>query len=152
MVVRVKPGKVEGNIYAPASKSSMQRACAAALLRKGTTVIKNPGKSNDDIAALDTIKKLGANFTFEEQGDLVIFSQGVNPINNEMNCGESGLGIRMFTPIAALSKEAITIQGTGSLLTRPMNFFDTIFPELQVSIQSNAGKLPLHIHGPLSTG
>jgi len=149
MVVRVKPGKVEGNIYAPASKSSMQRACAAALLRKGTTVIKNPGKSNDDIAALDTIKKLGANFTFEEQGDLVIFSQGVNPINNEMNCGESGLGIRMFTPIAALSKEAITIQGTGSLLTRPMNFFDTIFPELQVSIQSNAGKLPLHIHGPL---
>ncbi|MGC8073692.1 hypothetical protein ACP3W1_24335, partial [Salmonella enterica] len=89
-------------IYAPASKSSMQRACAAALLRKGTTVIKNPGKSNDDIAALDTIKKLGANFTFEEQGDLVVFSEGVNPINNEMNCGESGLGIRMFTPIAAL--------------------------------------------------
>ncbi|MFX6201831.1 hypothetical protein ABTF50_20745, partial [Acinetobacter baumannii] len=74
MVVRVKPGKVVGNIYAPASKSSMQRACAAALLRKGTTVIKNPGKSNDDIAALDTIKKLGANFTFEEQGDLVVFS------------------------------------------------------------------------------
>lgn len=149
MIVRIKPGKVAGNIYAPASKSSMQRACAAALLRKGTTVIKNPGISNDDKAALDVIQKLGATFAFEEQGELVIVSQGVNPVNSEMNCGESGLGIRMFTPIAALSEQAITIQGTGSLLTRPMDFFDAIFPQLQVSIQSNAGKLPLHIQGPL---
>lgn len=149
MIVRVKPGKIVGNIYAPASKSSMQRACAAALLRAGTTIIKNPGISNDDRAALDVIQKLGATFTLGEQGELVIFSQGVHPVNNEMNCGESGLGIRMFTPIAALSEQPITIQGTGSLLSRPMDFFDTIFPQLQVSIQSNAGKLPLHIQGPL---
>lgn len=149
MIVRVKPGKVSGNIYAPASKSSMQRACAAALLRTGTTVIKNPGISNDDKAALDVIQKLGATYTFDEQNELVIFSTGVNPVGEEMNCGESGLGIRMFTPIAALSKQAITIHGTGSLLTRPMDFFDDIFPQLGVSIQSNAGKLPLHIQGPL---
>ncbi|MFX8817314.1 hypothetical protein ABTM85_21200, partial [Acinetobacter baumannii] len=76
---------------------------------------------NDDKAALDVIQKLGATFAFEEQGELVIVSQGVNPVNSEMNCGESGLGIRMFTPIAALSEQAITIQGTGSLLTRPMD-------------------------------
>jgi 3-phosphoshikimate 1-carboxyvinyltransferase len=149
MIVRVKPGKVSGNIYAPASKSSMQRACAAALLRTGTTIIKNPGISNDDKAALDVIQKLGATCTFDEQNELVIFSTGVNPVGEEMNCGESGLGIRMFTPIAALSKQAITIQGTGSLLTRPMDFFDDIFPQLGVSIQSNAGKLPLYIQGPL---
>ena len=34
-----------------------------------------------------------------------------NPIANEINCGESGLSIRMFTPIVALSDKEITING-----------------------------------------
>ena len=62
-----------------------------------------------------------------------------------MNCGESGLGIRMFTPLAALSAQPITINGTGSLLTRPMDFFDDIFPLLGIEIKSKGGKLPLEI-------
>jgi 3-phosphoshikimate 1-carboxyvinyltransferase len=66
-----------------------------------------------------------------------------------MNCGESGLGIRMFTPIAALSDQTITIEGKGSLLKRPMHFFDTIFPNLGIQIQSKAGFLPIQIKGPL---
>ena len=66
-----------------------------------------------------------------------------------MNCGESGLGIRMFTPIAALSDQAITIEGKGSLLKRPMHFFDTIFPNLGIEIQSQSGYLPIKIKGPL---
>ncbi len=45
------------------------------------------------------------------------------PFYDEINCGESGLGIRMFTPIAALSSLPITIEGHGSLTTRPMDFF-----------------------------
>jgi 3-phosphoshikimate 1-carboxyvinyltransferase len=84
-----------------------------------------------------------------DDGSITIHSQGVDPEDNEINCGESGLGIRMFTPIAALSNKAITIKGTGSLLTRPMNFFDDIFPKLGITIQSQHGKLPLQIQGPL---
>jgi 3-phosphoshikimate 1-carboxyvinyltransferase len=60
MKARVFPSTITGNIVAPASKSSMQRACAAALIRKGETVIKNPGVSNDDMAAIEVIQKLGA--------------------------------------------------------------------------------------------
>lgn len=127
----------------------MQRACAGALLRTGETRIINPGKSNDDLAALDVIQKLGAQIQFEENGDLLIRSNGIRPVNKEINCGESGLGIRMFTPIVALSAETLTITGTGSLLTRPMHFFDEILPQLGVSIQSNDGKIPLQIQGPL---
>lgn len=127
----------------------MQRACAAALLKKGSTRIINPGKSNDDLAALDVIQKLGATIQYEDNGDLVIQSEGIRPTSKAINCGESGLGIRMFTPIVALSDEALTINGSGSLVTRPMHFFDEILPQLGVSIQSNEGKLPLHIKGPL---
>lgn len=149
MIVKVEPGKLSGTINAPTSKSSMQRACAAALLNQGITTIHNPGRSNDDLAALDVIQKLGALIKEDNAAKIVIESKGVQPASPEMNCGESGLGIRMFTPVAALSANEILINGTGSLLTRPMNFFDEIFPQLGISIQSNAGKLPVKIKGPL---
>ena len=73
----------------------------------------------------------------------------MQPVAGEMNCGESGLGIRMFAPIAALSSREITITGSGSLLSRPMDFFDDIFPQLGIKITSSGGKLPIKIQGPL---
>ena len=144
MNVTIHPSTVKGVITAPASKSSMQRACAAALLRRGVTVLHNPGHSHDDLAALDTIVKLGAHVAGP-----VITSRGVQPVSGEINCGESGLGVRMFTPIAALSSAPLVINGRGSLLTRPLNFFDEIFPLLGIRISSRNGFLPLHIQGPL---
>lgn len=148
MKVTIQPSGLSGNIQAAASKSSMQRACAAALVAKGESTIYNPGHSNDDKAALDIIKRLGAEVS--EQGDtLVITSNGVKPVAPEINCGESGLSIRMFTPLVALSKEKVTITGEGSLVTRPMNFFDEILPQLAVNINSNEGKLPMAVQGPL---
>jgi 3-phosphoshikimate 1-carboxyvinyltransferase len=149
MIAGIQPSRVTGNIVAAASKSSMQRACAAALLAKGQTTLINPGNSNDDLAALDVIQKLGATISKLENGNLLITSNGVQPISNEINCGESGLGIRMFTPIASLSSYPLTLNGTGSLLTRPMDFFDSILPKLSVQTKSNNGKLPLNIQGPL---
>jgi 3-phosphoshikimate 1-carboxyvinyltransferase len=148
MIVTIHPSSVTGTILSPRSKSSMQRACAAALLRKGITEIQNPGNSNDDLAALDVIQKLGA--VSQKRGNIIrIQSQGVQPVSSQVHCGESGLGIRMFTPIAALSSMALEITGTGSLITRPMHFFDEIFPQLGIQIKSNDGKLPLLVQGPL---
>ena len=154
MIVTIKPSAISGNIIAPASKSSMQRACALALLADGETNLLNPGKSNDDLAALDIIQKLGAEILQKENGSLLIKSSIGPPSGGgggirALNCGESGLGIRMFTPIAALSPEEITITGTGSLLNRPMHFFDEIFLQLGISIESNKGHLPIKIKGPL---
>ena len=148
MIAILRPSKLSGMIQAPASKSSMQRALAAALLKKGTSIIKNPGHSNDDKAAMEIIKNLGAELIINNE-ELIIKSNGVNPIASTVNCGESGLSIRMFTPIVALSDTEITVNGEGSLLKRPMNFFDTFFPQLGVAIKSNNGKLPLKIKGPL---
>ena len=134
---------------APASKSSMQRACAAALLHVGETVVRHPGHSNDDKAALGVIKDLGAEVVVESDS-LRVKSSGVKAGKGlEVNCGESGLGLRMFAPIMGLSGETIKVRGEGSLVTRPMDFFDEVFPELGIRVVSNGGKLPLEIQGPL---
>ena len=150
MVVTINPSQIVGKVQAPASKSSMQRACAAALLSKGTTRIINPGSSNDDLAALDVISKLGAQIVSRSNEEITINSNGVAPVSPAINCGESGLGIRMFTPLAALSDQPLTINGTASLVKRPMHFFDEIFPKLSIGISSNRGHLPINIKGPLT--
>jgi 3-phosphoshikimate 1-carboxyvinyltransferase len=156
MVAIVHPSKLSGSQIAPASKSSMQRACAAALIHIGKTIIHNPGHSNDDLAALDVIQKLGAIVVSQKPASgnlqpspIEVNSNGVKPIGPSMNCGESGLGIRMFTPIAALSHALISIEGKGSLVKRPMHFFDEILPLVGVKVQSQKGFLPIQIQGPL---
>ncbi|MFL5811706.1 MAG: 3-phosphoshikimate 1-carboxyvinyltransferase [Flavisolibacter sp.] len=144
----VQPSKISGTITAPASKSAMQRACAASLIKGGKTVLHNPGISADDKAALDIVRQLGAEI--EHTNDAIIIkSNGVMPISNQINCGESGLSVRMFTPVAALSNQEITINGTGSLVKRPLAFFNEILPQLGVRCTSNNGLLPLKVKGPL---
>ncbi|GAA0541710.1 3-phosphoshikimate 1-carboxyvinyltransferase [Chitinophaga japonensis] len=148
MKVILSPGEIRGTVTANPSKSAMQRAVAAALLSNGRTLIHNPGFSNDCLAALEVAENLGARIRRVGE-DIEITSNGVKPFYDTINCGESGLGIRMFTPIAALADLAITINGHGSLATRPMDFFEQVLPQLGVQCSTNQGKLPLHIKGPL---
>ncbi|MHA4809801.1 3-phosphoshikimate 1-carboxyvinyltransferase [Flavitalea flava] len=151
MLTTIQPSVIKGTILAPTSKSSMQRACAAALLTGGETIIHNPGNSNDDQAAIGVIRALGALVEVLEDGSLKVRSAYTSgsSIARVVNCGESGLGIRMFAPIIALSDQPVTVNGEGSLLTRPLDFFDEIFPQLGIQVASHNGRLPLLIQGPL---
>ena len=121
MQVTIQPSKIKGTITAPTSKSAMQRACAAALIKGGKTVLHNPGTSPDDTAALDIIQQLGAT-VLRVDDTIVIESKGVKPVADSIHCGESGLSVRMFTSVAALSDQQITVRGGGSLVKRPPVF------------------------------
>ncbi len=151
MKATIKPSKLKGVIQAPASKSSMQRACAAALIRKGKSIIYNPGRSEDDHAAIGIIQKLGAKVEMKE--DECLMESAGFPIEGledvEVNCGESGLSARMFIPIISLLNSKVKIMGQGSLMSRPIDFYDQLLPALGVTIKSNKGKLPLTVKGPL---
>jgi len=154
MNITITPSPVLGKIKAPPSKSSMQRACAAALITPGTTIIDNFGNSNDENAALDIIARLGAtvNRLTKElaiTSNDYIFRSPIPGKNVMLNVGESGLSMRMFAPIAGLFNFDIVFTGEGSILKRPMNFFDEILPLVNVEVHSNNGKLPVTLRGPL---
>ena len=154
MIARISPSQIGGSINAPSSKSSMQRACALALISGGTTIISNAGKSNDEQAALDIIRMLGASVDKVRSEIVVnssneIFKSSDKKKNIIVSCGESGLSLRMFVPIASLFNYDITFTGEGSILTRPIDFFDSVLPKVKVSVQSNDGKLPVTVRGPL---
>ncbi len=134
----------------------MQRACAAALLKKGQTQIINPGNSNDDLAAIEIIKAMGAIVIAQPEKNALRISGNGTPFDAmndsqkaRIHCSESGLSIRMFTPIAALAEMPVIITGEGSLAVRPMNFFEEVLPQLDVEVKSNEGKVPLQVCGPL---
>jgi 3-phosphoshikimate 1-carboxyvinyltransferase len=148
MIAEITPSFVYGDLIIPPSKSAMQRACALSLLNNGTTIINNPGKSNDDVVALDIIEKLGAKVKRNNDNISIISTGNIQP-PAFINCHESGLSLRMFTPIIAISENAVTITGAGSLLNRPVDLFSHFFNELGVDIKTENGLLPVNIKGPL---
>jgi len=154
VIATISPSVISGSIQAPPSKSCMQRACAAALINKGTTIIDNGGNSNDEQAAKNIVQKLGA--TVESVRKQVVITSNDYIFNSDypgkhsiISVGESGLSLRMFAPLAALFKQEITLTGEGSILTRPVDFFEKVFPQLGVEVHTNNGKIPLQLHGPL---
>ncbi|HEY1032707.1 MAG TPA: 3-phosphoshikimate 1-carboxyvinyltransferase [Flavipsychrobacter sp.] len=143
----ISPGKISGTLTPPASKSLMQRACAAALLHNGTTISHNPGISDDDKAALRIVQQLGASVDCAADNSIIIKSNGIRPVSNSIDCGESGLSARLFIPIASMHTGSITVNGHGSLLNRPFDVYADVLPQL--GVQVTGSKLPMMITGPV---
>lgn len=151
MEITVHPSCIKGKIQAPGSKSLTQRAIAAGLLTKGTTVILNSSLCNDSLAAINMASALGAHITREH--DSITIRTGLSPVSPvTLHCGESGLALRMFAPIAALLSDHVTLTGEGSLLRRPVNMIVEALSQLGVKIQTNGGFLPMTLTGRLRGG
>jgi 3-phosphoshikimate 1-carboxyvinyltransferase len=146
----VEPSFVRGEIKAPPSKSMTQRAIAAALLADGQSLLLNPSYCDDSLAAMSIAVSLGARV--EPQVDKMKITGSGELKEKKLNCGESGLAIRLFSPIAALFDEEITMTGAGSLKKRPMQMIEDALNQLGVKCSSTDGFLPLTIKGPLKGG
>lgn len=146
----VSPSTLKGYIKVPSSKSMTQRAVAAALLSVGQSIIHNPSYCNDSLSALNIAEGLGA--IIDRQTDKVIIEGGGKFKKTILDCGESGLAIRMFSPIAALNPVEITMVGIGSLTKRPMNMIEEALIQLGAVCKTNNNLLPIVIHGPLKGG
>lgn len=150
MKVKVYPSHTGGLIDAPPSKSSMQRAVAAALLARGMTTIENPSYADDSLSALKMAECLGARVSKDPHR--VTIMGGFSPVSTTLNPGESGLGVRMFSPIAALHDREIILSGKGSLMSRPMDIIANSLNELGATVTTTGGLLPVRVKGPLTGG
>ncbi len=148
MHVTINPGRVNGTVSVPPSKSMTQRAYAMALLHHGTTTIYNPGRSEDELAAFEVIKQLGAQ-AIEKDNGVIITSQGIKPISHLINCGESGLAARLLIPLLATAHESFELTGRGTLLGRPMEGVEQALAAMGVECPGFNGFLPLKIMGPI---
>jgi len=143
--------KVFGSIKAPPSKSMAQRAIAAALLASGTSRIFLGALSEDIEASIRIVKILGAKVSPEEGGYISI-TGGLSPISEEIDCGEAGLSMRMFSSVAALSSKKLKLVGHGSLETRPMKAVEEFLVGLGAAVSLNGDLPPITIQGPIRPG
>ena len=147
----VSAGCVKGIIAPPSSKSYAQRAIALALLSQGKSILRNIEFCKDTRSALSCIEALGAKVEILDQSTIAI-EGGLRPLSNTLHVGESGLATRLFTPIASLWHEAITIQGEGTLLHRPMIMMIEPLRALGVEVRDGGGYLPIEVKGPIHGG
>ena len=146
----LEPSAIKGTLKAPASKSMTQRVIAAALLADGQSIIHNPSYCDDSLAAMSIAVGLGARVE-PQVNELKINGSAVLK-EPKLNCGESGLAIRMFSPIAALYPAEIKMVGANSLKKRPMFMIEEALNQLGVKCTSSGGFIPLTIEGPIVGG
>lgn len=148
--MKIEPQKINKTIKAPASKSVMQRVIACAVLSEEKTIINNYSLCEDCKAALKIAEDLGAEITIKNKQ--IIINPGKNQIKNNINCGESGLGVRMFTPLVSLFGKEFTITGKGSLTKRPISGIEEALKQAGVECKTNKGYIPIEISGKMSGG
>ncbi|MHC1702379.1 MAG: 3-phosphoshikimate 1-carboxyvinyltransferase [Tenuifilaceae bacterium] len=146
----IKPSTVSGSIVAPPSKSVAQRAIAIASMAIGKSEIISAGNSDDVIAATSVCRALGAKI--EKKDDSLFINGGLSLPKTPLNCGESGLSVRMFSAIVSTLDGEVTLTGHGTLLNRPMSIVENSLKSLCEKCQTNNGKLPIIVRGPLKGG
>ena len=146
----IKPAKIEGTIPAPSSKSDMQRAVVAAYLTGNRSEITNPSFCDDGKAALGIVEALGV--TVDRSSEHLLLAPGDPGQNPVLDCGESGLCLRMFSAIAALRDDEVTLIGHGGLPSRPISMIEEPLRNLGVECHTQNGFLPVKLKGPLQSG
>lgn len=139
------------HIQAPASKSVAQRMLFAAALGQKSVELNHLGYCDDVKHIQSVVEQLGAEVI--KNGDNIIIHPNKKSPKSELNCGESGLGIRLTTSIASTFSEEFKIFAEGSLLNRPLTQFADFLPKMGVDINFSKGnKPPLTVKGPLKAG
>jgi 3-phosphoshikimate 1-carboxyvinyltransferase len=114
--VRINPGKLQGEIAIPTSKSHTIRALLFALMAKGKSRIHHPLPSPDTFAMLDAIRYLGAKVDMEGEALIIEGVAGkIKPAEDIIQCGNSGQVLRFIGALAALSPSYTVLTGDMSI-------------------------------------
>lgn len=151
MKVLIQPKPLKGTVFVPPSKSQAHRAIIAASLSKGKSVISNIEYSEDIVATIGAMEKIGAKF-IRNTAHLIV--SGVSKVSisddNFIECNESGSTLRFVLPILSLSKEKVVFTGKRSLFQRPMNIYEDMFRRLNLAFIRNDDSII--INGSLTSG
>lgn len=151
MKVKIYPSKVFGEVKLPPSKSMAHRAIICASLASRKSYIRNIDYSDDIVATIEGMRKLGANIIEREN---ILEIEGVKNFSEikegVINCNESGSTLRFFIPIFSLTNKKIEFRGKNRLLKRPQHIYEKIFKKQGLYYYQDEDKI--EIEGKLKAG
>ena len=156
--IQVSPQKtISGELAVPGDKSISHRAAILAGLSDGSCRVENFLSSEDCVNTLRAMVQLGVRYevlkgTEEQPEDLLIHGCGneLKAPDQELDCGNSGTGMRLLAGVLASQKFDSVLVGDESLSGRPMGRVMIPLGEMGAQIDARGEKegcAPLHISG-----
>ena len=151
----IKADKLIGEVIPPPSKSILHRYIIASSLAKGISKIENISYSDDIIATIEAMEKLGAKIEKKDNYLLIDGSKTFDKkyLNNnaEIDCNESGSTLRFLFPLSIVKKNKISFKGKGKLFKRPLNPYFENFDKYKIKY-SYINENEILLDGELKSG
>lgn len=143
-----KAEKLNGEITIPSDKSISHRSSMFAALTGGVVEVKNYSQGADCTSTLNIIKELGCDVEIIGEKHVKIDSKNAfkKDVYN-LDCGNSGTSMRLFSGIVASRDIESTLFGDQSLSKRPMKRVILPLELMGAKIKHNDFKAPLVIKG-----
>ena len=151
----IKANRLTGEVTPPPSKSILHRYIIASSLAKGISKIENISYSDDIIATIEAMKKLGAKIEKKDNYLLIdgskTFDKKYLSNNAEIDCNESGSTLRFLFPLSIVKKNKISFKGKGKLFKRPLNPYFENFDKYKIKY-SYINENEILLDGELKSG
>ena len=151
----IKADKLVGEVSPPPSKSILHRYIIASSLAKGISKIENISYSDDIIATIEAMEKLGAKIEKKDNYLLIdgskTFDKKYLSNNAEIDCNESGSTLRFLFPLSIVKKNKISFKGKGKLFKRPLNPYFENFDKYKIKY-SYINENEILLDGELKSG
>ena len=150
MKVTIIPGRAQGVIAAPPSKSCGHRMLLCAALAEGESRIRGISGSQDMEATMDCIRAMGG--TCRREGDTVavVGTGGRAAPQAVYPCRESGSTLRFCIPPALVPGGRAVFTGAARLMERGIGVYEEILPPKGISVEKMASTIALR--GSLTAG
>jgi 3-phosphoshikimate 1-carboxyvinyltransferase len=138
------------SVEAPPSKAHTLRALIIGSLAQGRTTIEKPLLGQDQLNVIGCLEGLGT--AVERQGDKIFIEGGVgqySPVSEELDVGESGVGMNFLTSVACLCDKHVVLTGSSRIKERPIGEVVNGLRQLGAKMEylENDGFPPIRVHG-----
>lgn len=142
----------EFSLRIPGSKSiTLRQLAISALCSRPSTL--HGFTENDDVNAMATaLNALNVKVDTDDLGNAYVDPSDFDAISDiKLDLQMSGVSLRIMCAIAGLRSGTTTLIGHPSLAARPNSDLLTALRDLGCEVESNDGKLPIRIKGPISS-
>ena len=152
MELRVKRApRIDTEITVPGDKSISHRAAIIAALSNGICTLRGFLPSEDCMHTVNALRALGIQIEQPEPDQLIVHGKKrlLSPPANEIDCGNSGTTMRLFSGLLAGQAFESRLVGDASLSRRPMDRVITPLRKMGANIVAEGPEQtpPLRIHG-----
>ena len=146
MKASISKSEVLGKVAAPSSKSYTIRGLMCAALTSGQSEMIAPLASDDTIAAINVLKKVGVNIRKQKTSWKVEGGVFHTPTSG-LFCGDSAATLRFMTAFGAIIPGVCHLTAGPSLSRRPVKVLIEALQKLGIKCSSNGDLPPVTVEG-----